>query len=341
MKIKPSAEAVFSLTSAGTDTSNNGTFKNVSGAKEDVDSYYSKADNIVEDKGKLANKRQQEALSREQWEQPLLDTKSRANGIFGELNSEKNRLAMDPHYKENMGRGNYRGNLNGLTYESTMNLSRAADALNNKRWWKPGRAGLFTKKYGVDRGEIGSSERWEPIETQEMRQMRQNEGVEAYVRQRDANRQANVQDYAQELRRKADDSIYTIANLLGTSDVNINNAIRNGVVGLNINTLSATQLGFATSEIISDIALRTKNRLLQAVAENMQKNPDAVSKFVSLFFTGTATPGQRDIANTEFQNLIYQACGGDPYIMAATRSIAGAVGAELQWQYALNGSRGY
>ena len=338
MKVKPSAEAVFALTSSN--TGDNGTFKNVTGVEEHVDAGYGKSDDIVKDKGIQANQRQKEAVSEEQKVQPLYDTESRVNSIFDKYNSEKYKLAVDPHFKENQAMNSQRGNLNKLTFDSTLNLSRAADALNNKRWLRPGRAGLFTKKYGVDRGDVGGSERWEPITTQEMRQMRQDEDIESAVRRRDINRQANVLDYSQELRRKADDSIYTIANLLGTSDVNINNAIRNGVVGLNINTLSATQLGLVTSEVVSDIAMRAKNRSLQAVAENMQKNPDAVSKFASIFLTGVATPGQRDIANTEFQNLIYQACGGDPYIMAATKSIVGATVGELELQYNLFGNRG-
>lgn len=338
MKVKPSAEAVFALTSSN--TGDNGTFKNVTGVEEHVDAGYGKSDDIVKDKGIQANQRQKEAISEEQKVQPLYDTESRVNSIFDKYNSEKYKLAMDPHFKENQAMNSQRGNLNKLTFDSTLNLSRAADALNNKRWLRPGRAGLFTKKYGVDRGDVGGSERWEPITTQEMRQIRQDEDIESAVRRRDVNRQANVLDYSQELRRKTDDSIYTIANLLGTSDVNINNAIRNGVVGLNINTLSATQLGFVTSEVVSDIAMRTKNRLLKAVADTMQKNPDAVSKFASIFLTGVATPGQRDIANTEFQNLIYQACGGDPYIIAATKNIVGATLGELESQYTIFGNRG-
>ena len=55
MKVKPSAEAVFALTSSN--TGDNGTFKNVTGGEEHVDAGYGKADDIVKDKGILANQR--------------------------------------------------------------------------------------------------------------------------------------------------------------------------------------------------------------------------------------------------------------------------------------------
>ena len=85
MKVKPSAEAVFALTSSN--TGDNGTFKNVTGGEEHVDAGYGKADDIVKDKGILANQRQKEAISEEQKVQPLYDTESRVNSIFDKYNS--------------------------------------------------------------------------------------------------------------------------------------------------------------------------------------------------------------------------------------------------------------
>lgn len=263
----------------------------------------------------------QNTLSKEQKRAPVEDNNKNMEELFTRLNTHDNRLAMDPYNDFNHSKGNRRGNLNGLTFESTMNLSRAADALNNKRWWKPGRAGLFTKKYGVDRGEIGNSERWEPISTQEMRQMRQNENVDAYVRQRDANRQANVQDYAQELRRKADDSMFTLTNLLNTNEMTIMQSLREAGIGINVGTVGNAITGMQVTNFTTQLAKRTKNEYLEFLAKFMKNNPDAVNKMASQLMAGIDTFSRSDFVNTDFYKRMLEESGYNPHVATTANNV--------------------
>ena len=122
-------------------------------------------------------------------------------------------FALDPqqwykmygYWNWNLAKNNPNGNLNDRTASQTLSASRLADALNNKRHWRAAKIGRRTNSsFGTNEYTPGYSERWEPIETQETRQMRANEQMDLAARQRQINRAENIQDYPLELQKQKD-----------------------------------------------------------------------------------------------------------------------------------------
>lgn len=110
------------------------------------------------------------------------------------------------YWDRNLAQDNPRGNLNNMAFRDTAFRSRIADALNNERHLKPtdiGRRTLHMGATGTGADQAGS-ERWEPIETQEMRQMRANERLDEMTRGYDIERQKRIEDYPQVLREEMD-----------------------------------------------------------------------------------------------------------------------------------------
>lgn len=98
------------------------------------------------------------------------------------------------------------GQLTGVNFGTNVKLSRAADAYNNRRHLVGTDIGHRTLHYGstgtgVDRE---GSTRWQPIETQEQRQMRENERVNERVRNYDTDRQNAIKNYNYDLSRDQD-----------------------------------------------------------------------------------------------------------------------------------------
>lgn len=96
--------------------------------------------------------------------------------------------------------------LNGRSFNKTLAYSRLADAYNNTRHLKATDIGRRTLHYGATGtgADNAGSERWQPIETQEMRQMRENEAINAKARGYDVDRQNRVKNYAYDLSRDID-----------------------------------------------------------------------------------------------------------------------------------------
>lgn len=142
-------------------------------------------------------------------------------------NTDATRNKMDPHWKDNHAKDNWRGNLNGKSYNSTLRLSRAADAMNNARHWDPGLGGRRTNSgFGTNEMTEAKSERWEPIETQEMRQMRANERMDEQQRTYDIKRAAGVLDYGMELEKLNSQQKAEIAKLITQEDLSVDQALR-------------------------------------------------------------------------------------------------------------------
>lgn len=142
-------------------------------------------------------------------------------------NTDETRDKMDPHWKDNHAKDNWRGNLNGKSFNSTLRLSRAADAMNNARHWNPGLAGRRTNSsFGTNEMTEANSERWEPIETQEMRQMRANERMDERQRDYDIKRAAGVLDYGTELEKLNSQQKAEIAKLITQEDLSVDQALR-------------------------------------------------------------------------------------------------------------------
>jgi len=149
-----------------------------------------------------------------------LNNLRRQQSLFNNFNNS-DWAQYDKNINVQLGKNDANGNLNDLDFGDTLNDSRSADALNNQRHWVHSDIGSATSKYGTSAPTLAHSERWEPIETQETRQMRQNERITEQARTRDVNRQANVRDYPLELRKIGDLNISQLAQQIGISEVQL------------------------------------------------------------------------------------------------------------------------
>lgn len=137
---------------------------------------------------------------------------------------------MWKYWKNNLAQNNQRGNLNRRSFDKTLAYSRMADAYNNRRHWNPGHIGRRTNSsFGSNELQRGYSERWEPINTQEMRQLRANETIDSYVRQQDATRQAAIENYPLELQKQADQYKLQLANYQARTGIDLNRMMQEGL----------------------------------------------------------------------------------------------------------------
>ena len=107
----------------------------------------------------------------------------------------------------NLAQNNPRGNLNGMSYPRTLRYSRLADMLNNQFHYRPGHQQLIgTGKKGImQQGDTATISRWDPIETEEMRQMKANRELDMRSRQAGVDLQSRIQAYPQELQEAMDE----------------------------------------------------------------------------------------------------------------------------------------
>lgn len=137
---------------------------------------------------------------------------------------------MYGYWNWNLAQNNPNGNLNRRSYSNTLRNSRLADALNNKRHWRGAKIGRRTNSsFGTNEYTPGYSERWEPIETQEMRQMRANERLDEKARGRQIDRAENIQDYPLELQKMADKMRSDLAAYTSKSGIDLQRAMQAGV----------------------------------------------------------------------------------------------------------------
>ena len=137
----------------------------------------------------------------------------------------------DPYWDWNHAKDSKRGNLNGMSFRDTRLHSRLADALNNERHLKPtdiGRRTLHMGATGTGADQAGS-ERWEPIETQEMRQMRANERLDEIARGNDIERQRRIEDYPLDLREKMDEINMDLAKYAAQTGIDVERAMQKAI----------------------------------------------------------------------------------------------------------------
>jgi hypothetical protein len=212
---------------------------------------------------------------------------------------------MDPQWQHNHGKGNYRGNLNNKSFEQTLNLSRAADALNNSRHWDPGTMGRTTNsKFGSQAAQMGKSERWEPIETQEMRQMRQNEEMEKQVRERDVKRQGDTQDYALDLQKKADEARFNMSQALNMSDKDVEQALRQAAINVNMNLPAQTRASQMITNFAEELKLYTDTTFGNYVVGVFNKCGPEVAQIIGST-RGVSSPGYDAVLRSKIRQVAY------------------------------------
>lgn len=165
---------------------------------------------------KDSKKRQRDNYTNEQQDQDLSTWNKRLNDYTSKfIDNPQDWYRLYNYWNWNLGKNNPDGNLNNKAFSDTLLQSRLADALNNERHIKLGKLGYRTNSsFGSEASQLPGTERWEPIETQEMRQMRANEEMDKAARQRQVGRAQNIQDYPFTLQQAQDQ-----ANLTNMADL--------------------------------------------------------------------------------------------------------------------------
>lgn len=185
------------------------------------------------------------------------------------------------YYDWNLGKENPRGNLNARTYESTLRMSRLADAVNNRLHWDPGTAATIMtangpSTLGQGTGNVG---KWEPMETQEMRQMRANERVDERARNAGVDLQSRIQAYPQDIQEAMDKSArdlrYYISQMDDQTIRNWQQTVLNTEYAGSWNNYFHEKL----QEYLNELKLHTDSRIyrmLEGLAPNIQQQLAAI-----------------------------------------------------------------
>lgn len=171
---------------------------------------------------------------------------------------------MYGYWNYNLAKNNPNGNLNNRSFGRTLRQSRLADALNNQRHWKAAKIGRRTNSgFGTNEFQEGYSERWEPIETQEMRQMRANERLDETARQRQINRAENIQDYPLELQKRADQYKQQLAYYQSQTGIDLNRLIQKGIIDSEYTQSWNTYWNNYVTRFATELGLDVKDRVFQ------------------------------------------------------------------------------
>ena len=198
--------------------------------------------------------------------------------------NDATKASIMPEYNQNLATNPVDGRLNGKTFKNTLNASRAADRLNNTRWWQPADIGVRHTN-GGDRVQQGHGERFEPIETQETRQMRADERIDEQSRMRDVGRKHDVKDYSLEQYKQLDRIDMDLTRQLTVGKAQIDQAWQNYCRQLATGTLNQQAVATFVSELVGE----TQTRLGTFIYEVAQAYP-AFGNMLMQIATGNTTP---------------------------------------------------
>ena len=189
------------------------------------------------------------------------------------------------HYGENLAKNNPYGNLNGSSFKNTLNFSRLADALNNKQYKNWSSLGTFSTDGSggiVPSGEVGySSDKRTPIETEEMRLMRENERLDEEQRRGLIQQQQNVNDYALKLQEKMDNLCQNMAEHIGTTELAVQQAWRNAIVNIDLTQPSTQKLQMMAQRFLQELVLTTKSKAVRYALEQTYKHGGEYGAMIS------------------------------------------------------------
>ena len=220
---------------------------------------------------------------------------------------------IDPNYNKNQAKNNVQGNLNRLNFNDTLDLSRKADALNNRRWWRGEDIGARTNSgFGSSSVGIGRSTKYEPIETEEMRQMTANRALDKYARERQIGRAETAKDYNQRLQENADKLRFELASRIGMSEVDLLRSMQNAAFEVKYTAPNRNYISTVAQNMIQRLALENKNEVIQLAAKLYKDNPVWADNYISNMLAGNM-PSLKDSIESKAYSAIISAAGNDWY----------------------------
>lgn len=223
---------------------------------------------------------------------------------------------MDPYWNYNHARNNIRGNINGMNYYQTLNRSRLADSLNNRFHAMPtdigSRAVTGEGISGSGTGVEGATpKQWQPITTQEMRQMRANERLDESARMGDQSLANKVRGYGYELQFNADRNKQQLAQQLGIADIEVNKALRNAMISVDVNLNEQTRMGQIAQRFAQELALEVKDRGLRNVLQMYIDDPAFTGLVAQAYLGIYSVPDMMQILTSSVVKNMWQ--GSNPY----------------------------
>lgn len=225
------------------------------------------------------------------------------NARTGATGIRDNYTAMDKHrampdYNANLGAGDIRGNINGLSNDNTRRMSRAVDAYNNATRWQPGLAGRRTNSsFGSNEMQANSFYK-DTIDTQDARQMRTNERVAEQARMYDAARQDRVESHNIALQEKADELQMQMQQLIGQGDIDFGNETRRLIMDMQYAEPSRANIQMAVGHYLSSAALKDRTHIAELAATIWYSNP-AFAQLYAQAALGVSMPSVYEYALAE------------------------------------------
>lgn len=162
------------------------------------------------------------------------------------------------------------GNLNGMDFAATRNLSRAADRLNNRNWWKGGNVGLNTVD-GQQGYEASRTYKREPIETQEMRQMRMQEDLTKHRITGDIDNALETLRWRIEAGKQSRQMLYDTLRDITKGDQKVLDDLRNAMINVKYLTPGTLKFQEAMQEFLTKMGIN-KDTYWSNVINNLAMN---------------------------------------------------------------------
>lgn len=280
----------------------------VSGIPVDTGSInYNMPDTVVKPSISDVKQKVDNTITKEDKSLPNEEVKVLSRGIIDDYNTDAARRGMDQYYMNDNAKNNIRGsNLNNLKYDDTLKMSRAVDYLNNKLYRPYGTIGRATNSsFGNVANSVIEKQPYKMQEanTQETRQMRNDEQLDVLARQGDINLANKVRTNAYDITTKAQDLRFDLARQTGLSDVQLNNYIRQAAVDGEYKQQLQTWLMQINNKFITDLQLATRNNVLNKVLGKYKNNPTIASLSLNTLLGVSGTPDAKE--------YLYSALVGD------------------------------
>ena len=253
-------------------------------------SQYSKADPDSIANAEETLQRTQATYGREEQDELLRRQEETGARYRDNARSAEQQAGNYPYQFMNLAKENPRGNLNRVSYNTTLRFSRLADKLNNRLHWNPGgAAGVFTGLRGQQMAPSQSSiEKWDPIETEEMRQMAANRRLDERARQAGVDLQSRIQAYPQDLQELGDRTALGFENELLSSENSFMRGWQNAVIASEYTGSVATYYQKNLERYMADLNLADKTRIADYLLNTLE--PWAASYVQYLFGSGMSAP---------------------------------------------------
>lgn len=201
--------------------------------------------------------------------------------------SREQQLGNYAYYDWNLAQNNPRGNLNQRSYDTTLRMSRLADAVNNRLHWNPGTASTIMTRNGpqtLGQG-TGEVEKWEPIETQEMRQMRANERLDERAREAGVDLQSRIQAYPQEVQEQMDKALLSLRDYIARADDDFVSWFQKNVIQMEYNNSWQNYFNEVFRQYLVELDLDKGSRLYRELRRLMASEAMQAAQCFGLPYT--------------------------------------------------------